>query len=102
MQRRVAVGFAIGLAVSACAPYPVQQSAVPSPPQQPAAPVPLVVDPRQREECAVIRSELAREQRIAQTSGVMATPLVQATTLLNVNIVISSLQERAAIEGCPI
>lgn len=101
MQRGVVVGFAIGLAVSACAPYPVPQNA-PPPVAMRAAPIPLAAERARLDECALIRGEIVHQQRIAQASGVMATPLAQGAVLLNTYNVIYGLRQRAAIEGCPI
>lgn len=93
MKRAAAVSCAIGAIVAGCAPYPVAMS---------PAPVPLVADHAQQDECALIRAELARQQTVAAYSGVMAGPLVQGAVLMNVSTVVSGLQTRAAIEGCPI
>lgn len=82
--------------LSACAPYPVYVSQVP---------VPLAVvavDPAWQRECAQIRLDIARQQRIAATSGIMATALVEGAVRLNTSNVISGLEERAALEGCPL
>jgi len=80
------------LSVSACAPYPIYVS---------QAPIPLVADRAQLRECAMIRRQIARQQRIAETSGIMATPLVEGAVRLNASNVISGLENRAAVEGCP-
>ena len=48
----------------------------------------------------MIRDQIVRQQRIAETSGIMATGLVEASVRLNTWNVINGLQERAAIEGC--
>jgi hypothetical protein len=53
------------------------------------------------DECTVIRREIVRQQRIAEQSGVMASPLVEASVQLNVANVITGLRQRAAIAGCP-
>jgi hypothetical protein len=85
--------LAIGVVLSGCAPYPryVQQ-----------APIPLVVDREHQDECTLIRKEIARQQSIAESSGVMATALVEGAVRLNVSNVISGLETRAAIAGCPV
>ena len=85
--------LAISIMLSACAPYPVYVY---------QAPVPLVADRAQLRECSLIRSELVRQQRIAAYSGVMATPLVEASVRLNVANVVAGLETRAAIAGCPV
>jgi hypothetical protein len=92
MRQPLAAVIVIGLAVSACVPGPayVQQSAY--------QPVPL--DPARRDECLMIRREIARQQRIAEMSGVMATALVEASVRLNAANVIAGLDTRAAIAGC--
>jgi hypothetical protein len=92
MKHVAAVILAMGLAVAGCA-YPVYP---------PPAPTPLVMTAEQRRECAVIRTELARQQIIAAYSGVMTTPLVQGAVLINASNVIYSLQTRAALAGCPV
>lgn len=89
MKHAAAIVLAIGLAVAACAPYP-------------GYPPPLVMTAEQQRECAVIRSELARQETIAAYSGVMTTPLVQGAVLINASNVIYSLQTRAALAGCPV
>jgi hypothetical protein len=61
----------------------------------------MVTAPGLLDECTVIRREIARQQRIAEQSGVMAGPLVQASVQLNTTNVIIGLQQRAAIAGCP-
>jgi hypothetical protein len=91
MKHTAAVIVAMGLAVAGCAPYPVYP-----------APTPLVMTAEQLRECAVIRSELARQETIAAYSGVMTTPLVQGAVLINTSNVIYSLQQRAALAGCPV
>jgi hypothetical protein len=94
MKHAAAVIVATGLAAAGCAPYPGY-----SPPPPP--PIPLVLTAEQQRECAVIRSELARQQTIAAYSGVMTTPLVQGAVLLNTSNVIYSLQTRSALARCP-
>ncbi|HZK90946.1 MAG TPA: hypothetical protein VFC56_12435 [Stellaceae bacterium] len=81
------------LALSGCAPYPVYVS---------QGPMPLLAYREHQEECTVIRREIARQQRIAETSGVMATALVEASVRLNVSNAISGLESRAALAGCPV
>jgi hypothetical protein len=92
MRQPLAAVIVIGLAVSGCVPGPVyvQQSAY--------RPVPL--DPARQDECLMIRREIARQQRIAEMSGVMATALVEASVRLNAANVIAGLDTRAAIAGC--
>jgi hypothetical protein len=92
-MKPVAAILTAGLAVAACAPYPA-----PAPP----APVPLIAAWQLTGECALIREEVARQQRIAAYSGVMDTLLVQGAVLMNVSNVLDGLRQRAAIEGCPI
>jgi hypothetical protein len=94
MRHAAAVILAMGLATAGCAPYP---AAYPPP-----GPTPLVMTAEQQRECAVIRSELARQETIAAYSGVMTTPLVQGAVLINASNVIYSLQTRAALAGCPV
>jgi hypothetical protein len=60
----------------------------------------LLTERQDREECTLIRSEIARQQRIAELSPVMETALVEAAVRLNVSNVISGLETRAAIVGC--
>jgi hypothetical protein len=95
MKHTAAVILAMGLAVAGCAPYPAY-------PPPPPGPTPLVMTVEQQRECAVIRSELARQETIAAYSGVMTTPLVQGAVLINASNVIYSLQTRAALAGCPV
>jgi hypothetical protein len=90
-MKHAAVILAMGLAVAGCALYPVY-----------APPTPLVMTAEQQRECAVIRSELARQETIAAYSGVMTTPLTQGAVLFNTSNVIQSLQIRAALAGCPV
>jgi hypothetical protein len=89
-MKHAAVVLAISLAVAGCAPYP------------PPGPIPLVMTAEQLRECAVIRSELFRQETIAAYSGVMTTPLVQGSVLINSWNVIQSLYARAALAGCPV
>jgi hypothetical protein len=98
MKRTVAAVLAMGLAadilLGGCTPYPGYG--------YPPPPTPLVSDQGLLlDECTVIRREIARQQRIADYSGVMATPLTEASVRLNVYNVIIGLQQRAAIAGCP-
>jgi hypothetical protein len=79
------------MVLSGCAPYPVYVA---------PAPPPLLSDAARWDECTVIRREIGRQQRIAESSGVMATALVEASVRLNASNVISALEARAAIEGC--
>lgn len=89
----IAACLAICAALAACAPYP-------GPVAQNSAPAPLVADRAHGEECLQIRDEIARQQRIAELSGVMATALVEASVRLNVANVINGLETRAALAGC--
>jgi hypothetical protein len=91
MKHAAAGILAMGLAAAGCAPYP-----------PPPAPTPLVMTVEQQRECAVIRSELARQETIAAYSGVMATSLVEGAALINTSNVIQSLQARAALARCPV
>jgi hypothetical protein len=88
MKSAAAITLTLGILLSACAPYPAYVD---------QAPTPLMAD---REECLLISREIARQQRIAELSGVMATALVEASARLNAANVISGLEARAAIEGC--
>ena len=94
-MRRGAAMVLVGIGLSACAPapYPIYTY---------QAPVPLIASVEQLRECSVIRSELARQQHLAAYSGVMATPLVEASVRLNVQNVVDSLYTRAVLAGCPI
>jgi hypothetical protein len=91
MKHAATVMLTIGFAVAGCAPYP-----------PPPVPTPLVMTAEQQRECAVIRSELFRQETIAAYSGVMTTPLVQGSVLINSWNVIQSLYARAALAGCPV
>jgi hypothetical protein len=93
MKPAAAIVLVLGAVVWGCAPYPVYVS---------EAPVPLAAAPEPREECSLIRSEIARQQRVADLSGVMETALVEASVRLNAANVIAGLETRAAIEGCRI
>jgi hypothetical protein len=90
-MKQAAVFFlAISVMLGGCTPYPhVAQ-----------APVPLT--PEQQRECAMIRREIARQQRVATLSPVMQTLLVEGAARLNTYNVITGLEQRAAIEGCPV
>jgi hypothetical protein len=90
MKPAVAAILATALALSGCVAYPVPVA---------QGPTPLLAG-QDREECILIRSEIARQQRIAALSPVMETALVEAAVRLNVSNVISGLETRAAIEGC--
>ncbi len=83
----------IGLGVAGCAPPPPPAALV-------AVQPPIVLDPVRQRECAALRSEIAKQQRIAEMSGIMATWLVEASVRLSAANVITGLQTRAAIEGC--
>jgi hypothetical protein len=93
MKPAAALTCAMGFILSACAPHPSYVA---------QAPIPLVANWEQQQECALIRKEIVRQQRIAESSGVMATALVEASVRLNVSNVISGLETRAAIAGCPV
>ena len=91
MKLRAALVLAVGAGLAGCVAY------VPGPPPPPPPPL----TPAQVQECAVIRSEIARQERIAALSPVMESLLVEGAVRLNVHNVIVGLEERAAIEGCP-
>jgi hypothetical protein len=93
VKRRVAAVIAAGIAVAGCAPPPPY-------PYEVANQRPISLDPAQLRECAMLRNEIARQQYIAETSGINATLLVEASVRLNVWNNINALQERAAVEGC--
>lgn len=93
MKRPIAAAITLGIALSGCAPYPVYQ-------EQAAAPRPVQLDPWRRDECSLIRREIAKQQNAAQLSAVMSTALVQAAVQLNASNVIAGLETRAAIAGC--
>jgi len=90
MQRFVVLILAIGALLAGCAPYPYVAQ----------APVPLTLE--QQRECTMIRREIARQQRIATLSPVMETLLVEGAVRINTYNVITGLEQRAAIEGCPL
>jgi hypothetical protein len=92
MKPTIAAFLALGVAIGGCAPYPGYGY---------PAPEAVVTAPGLLDECTVIRREIARQQRIAEQSGVMTSPLVEASVQLNVYNVIIGLQQRAAIAGCP-
>jgi hypothetical protein len=92
MKPAIAACLALGIMLGACSPYPGYGY---------PAYEPVVLAPGLLDECTVIRREIARQQRIAELSGVMASPLVEGSARLNVYNVISGLQQRAAIAGCP-
>lgn len=94
MKRAAAFVLAMGMAATGCAPHPVYA---------PPAPVPLLADAGwQRGECAMIRREIARQQAIAASSGVMASLLVEGAMRINAANVIAGLETKAAIVGCPV
>jgi hypothetical protein len=93
MKRSAAAAVVLGIALGGCAPYPVYQ-------EQAAAPRPVNLDPWRRDECNLIRREIAQQQSAAQLSGVTSTLLVQAAVQLNASNVIAGLETRAAIAGC--
>jgi hypothetical protein len=92
MRSATALVVVTGIMGSACSPYPeyVYQR-----------PIPLMTSREQQQECIMIRKEIGRQLSIAELSGVMATGLVEASVRMNVSDVISGLQMRAAIAGCP-
>jgi len=90
MKRSAVLILAIGVMLGGCAPYPYVAQ----------APVPLT--PEQQRECTMIRREIARQQRIAALSPVMETLLVEGAVRINTYTVITGLEQRAAIEGCPL
>jgi len=93
VKHPVAALIAMGIALAGCAPPPPY-------PYQAANQRPIPLDPAHQRECAMLRDEIARQQYIAEMSGVNATLLVEASVRVNVWNVINALQERAAIEGC--
>ena len=92
MKPAFAAILALGVVLGGCAPYPGYGY---------PAPRTMVTEPGLLDECTLIRREIARQQRIAEQSGIMASPLVDASVRLNVYNVITGLQQRAAIAGCP-
>ena len=93
MKHSVAALIAAGIALAGCAPpppYPYEAVNL--------RPVPL--DPAHLRECAMLRDHIARQQYIAEMSGVNSTLLVEGSVRVNVWNTINALQERAAIEGC--
>ena len=88
MKPAIAALLALGALCGGCAPYPGYGY---------PAPRPMASE----QECTAIRQEIARQQRIAEDSGVMTSPLVQWSILLNTTNVITGLQQQAAIAGCP-
>jgi len=93
MKPSAAVLLVLAVVAPACAPAPVYVT---------PAPVVAAADPAWQRECAQIRWDIARQQRIAATSGIMATALVEGAVRLNTYNVISGLEARAALEGCPL
>jgi hypothetical protein len=93
MKSAIAAIFALGVSLCGCAPYPGYGY---------PAYEPVVLAPGLLDECTVIRREIARQQRIAEQSGVMSSVLVEGSARLNVYNVITGLQQRAAIAGCPV
>ncbi len=93
MKPAVAIILAMSIVLPGCARSPAYVY---------QAPIPLVVDREHQDECILIRKEIARQQSIAESSGVMATALVEGAVRLNVSNVISGLETRAAIAGCPV
>lgn len=98
MRRKAAIGIVLAMLAAGCAPTPAYVAAATAPP--PPGPVVLRPVPPEPPECAVIRAEVARQQRIAAFSGVMETALVETAVDLNVSNVLAGLATRAAIEGC--
>lgn len=92
MKHLVAAVIAMGAVLAGCAPPPVYTA-------QAALPVPLV-EQRRQQDCAMLAAELARQQRIAELSGVMANALVEASVRLNTVNVINGIETRAALAGC--
>ena len=87
-----ATAMVLGIVLCGCAPPP---PAVPI-----AAPPPIALDPATPSECALIRRQIADQQRTAALGSVMATPLVEASVQINAYNVIEGLRARAAIIGC--
>lgn len=75
---------------------------VPPPPRPPlvVAMRPVALDPTILQECALIQSEIAAQQRHAVLGSIDATPLVQAAVQINAYNVIAGLRERATVIGC--
>jgi hypothetical protein len=95
VKHRVAAVIAAGIALAGCVPPPP-----PPYPSQAANQRPIPIDPVHLRECAMLRNEIARQQYIAETSGIGATLLVEGSVRINVWNTINALQERAAVEGC--
>ncbi|MBV9551339.1 MAG: hypothetical protein JO032_00975 [Alphaproteobacteria bacterium] len=92
MRCALVLGFALAPGLCGCAP-PVYVAEAPPPV--------MLVNPALAAECAMIGAEIARQRRIADLSGVMATALVEGAVRVNVTNAIGGLEKRAAIEGCP-
>ena len=93
MRAARVVVLAASAAVSACAPYPVYA---------PPPPLPLIASGEHLRKCAMLREEIGHQQRVAASSGVMETWLVEGAVRLNAANAISGLEQQAAIEGCPL
>jgi hypothetical protein len=93
MKRAATFILAMGTAVTGCAPYPVYVSPAPTPL--------LAATGWQLDQCTVIRREIARQQAIAASSGVMASLLVEGAVRINAANVIAGLETKAAVVGCP-
>jgi hypothetical protein len=83
--------LAVGILLAGCVP----------PPGPPVA-RPVALDPATLQQCALIGHEIAEQRRNAAFGGVDATPLVQAAVQINAYNVITGLQSRAALIGCPL
>jgi hypothetical protein len=92
MKPAIAAFLALGALLGGCTPYPGYGY---------PAYEPVVLAPGLLDDCTVIRREIARQQRIAEQSGVMSSLLVEGSARLNAYNVITGLQQRAAIAGCP-
>ncbi|HWB47911.1 MAG TPA: hypothetical protein VG651_02280 [Stellaceae bacterium] len=93
MKPAIAAILTLGVIVGGCAPDPGYVY---------PAPAPSLTEQGLLDECTVIRREIARQQRIAELSGVMASPLADVATQLNVSNVITGLRQRAVVAGCPV
>jgi hypothetical protein len=93
VKHSVAALIAAGIALAGCAPPPPY-------PYEAANQRPVPLDPAHLRECAMLRDQIARQQYIAETSGINANAIVEASVRLNTWNVINGLQERAAVEGC--
>jgi hypothetical protein len=61
---------------------------------------PVALDPATLSERALIRQQIAPQQRHAALGGIDATPLVLFAVQINAFNVIDGLRARAAVTGC--